>query len=72
MTSIEKLIQVLTEGKTDLEKGYAGNKAACTRGRKVMQEITSLAKEVRQELMAVKKGEMAESEITLSDAPAES
>ena len=51
MELLTKLEQHIAEIKDDYEKGKGGNKAAGTRVRKAMQEIKSIAQEIRQEML---------------------
>lgn len=57
-TAIEKLYQLLDETKSDYVAGYNGTKAAARRGRKALQDVRQLAKEAREELLAVSKEEI--------------
>ncbi len=43
----QQLVKLVQEAEPDLQKAAGGNKAAGTRVRKTMQEIRSLAQEVR-------------------------
>lgn len=54
MKNVENIQEVLTSAKLDAEKFMNGNKAAGTRLRKAMQEIKSLAQEVRVEVQTIK------------------
>jgi hypothetical protein len=52
--SFAKLVQVIEDTKKDFEKASRGNKAAGTRVRKAMQQVKSLAKAVRDEILAMR------------------
>ena len=43
----QQLVKLVQEAEPDLQKAAGGNKAAGTRVRKTMQEIRSLAQEIR-------------------------
>ena len=51
MDLYEQIRQQLESVRDDYEKGKGGNKAAGTRVRKAMQEIKSIAQEIRQEML---------------------
>ena len=57
MTSIEQIYKILEESKADFVKGHTGVKAAGTRGRNALSEVSKLCKEARKELLAASKGE---------------
>ena len=50
MDSLDKLAQLVESVREDFGKAKGGNKAAGTRVRKVMQEVKSMAQEIRQEI----------------------
>ncbi len=52
MQSYEKLLAVLNGAREDIEKAAGGNRAAGTRARKHMQEVRSVAQEVRAAILA--------------------
>ena len=53
--TLEDMIQLLTEARTDYEKFYSnGNNAAGTRVRKVMQQIKTSAQAVRTHVQETK------------------
>ncbi len=54
MESYEKMKRVLAEIQDDVDKCRGGNKAAGTRVRKAMQEIKSIAQDVRKEVLDVR------------------
>ena len=53
----ERLVQLVTTVREDVEKAQAGNKAAQTRVRKAMQDVKNLAQDIRKDMMDVKKAE---------------
>jgi hypothetical protein len=55
--SIEALEQEMVALKAEYEKFERGNKSAGTRARKVLQNIKSLAQELRVDIQQSKKGE---------------
>jgi len=55
MTNFEKIQEVLNSVLPDVEKFNNGNKAAGTRLRKAMQEVKTLAQDVRTEVQTTKK-----------------
>lgn len=57
MESFNKLKQLVEEVQGDLEKALAGNKAATTRVRKVMQDIKAAAQDVRKDMMELRSSE---------------
>ena len=56
MESFEKLKRVIAEIQDDVDKTRGGNKAAGTRVRKAMQELKSIAQDVRKEVLEVRDG----------------
>ena len=55
MKNVNRIQEVLNNVQTDVEKFVGnGNKAAVTRIRKAMQEIKTLAQDVRTEVQAIK------------------
>ena len=56
MESFEKLKRVIAEIQDDVDKTRGGNKAAGTRVRKAMQELKSVAQDVRKEVLEVRDG----------------
>ena len=50
----ENMVQLLQDAADDVEKARAGNKAACARVRKVMQEAKNLAQEIRKEMLELR------------------
>lgn len=47
MEAYDRLKQLIAEVEEDMRKAEGGNKAACTRVRKAMQDIKNAAQEVR-------------------------
>jgi hypothetical protein len=54
MSSFPKLIEVIEAVKLEIEKAEAGNKAATGRVRKAMQEIKTIAQEIRKEMLELR------------------
>lgn len=54
MQEFDRLKQMLTEVEEDVKKAEGGNKAAGTRVRKYMQDIKTLAQEVRKKILEVR------------------
>jgi len=54
MSSYVKLIEVVDAIKGDVEKAESGNKAATGRVRKSMQEIKSIAQDIRKEMLELR------------------
>lgn len=52
--NFEKLGQTYEATKDDMAKAAAGNKAACARVRKSMQDIKNLAQEIRKEMLELR------------------
>jgi len=50
----ERLVQMVTAVREDMEKAAAGNKAAQTRVRKAMQDVKNLAQDIRKEMLEVR------------------
>ena len=50
----ERLVQVVNDVRVDLEKAQAGNKAATSRVRKAMQDVKSIAQDIRKEMLEVR------------------
>ena len=55
---MDGMMKTLISTAVDVEKFEQGNKSAGTRIRQAMQEIKSLAQEVRVEVQAIKNGEL--------------
>ncbi len=58
LTNYNKMLKSLEDGLGDLEKFNSGNKSAGTRIRKNMQEVKTLAQEVRVGVQQVKNAEL--------------
>jgi len=56
MQSYEKLLAVMNAAREDIEKAAGGNHAAGTRARKHMQQVRSVAQEVRAAVLAGRGG----------------
>lgn len=56
MEAYERLKRLVDEVADDLQKASGGNKAAGTRVRKAMQEIKSVAQEIRVKILEIGKG----------------
>jgi histone H1-like protein Hc1 len=50
----ENLVKAVQEVLPDVEKARAGNKAACSRVRKVMQDVKNIAQEIRKEMLELR------------------
>jgi hypothetical protein len=50
----DQLIAVVSAVREDIEKAETGNKAACARVRKSMQEVKSIAQELRKEMLELR------------------
>jgi hypothetical protein len=55
MESLEKLRTLTEELTTNVTKFYAGNNSAGTRARKTAQEVTTLLKELRKDILETRK-----------------
>lgn len=49
--NFQKLVQTLEATREDVEKAMAGNKAACARVRKAMQDVKNIAQDIRKEML---------------------
>ncbi|MFQ5489548.1 MAG: histone H1 [Phycisphaerae bacterium] len=54
MDDYQRLRELVDEAAEDVAKATGGNKAAGTRVRKTMQEVKSLAQEVRKKILEVR------------------
>ena len=52
----ERLVALVGEIRPDVEKAEEGNKAATARVRKGMQEVKTLAQEIRKEMLSIRGG----------------
>jgi hypothetical protein len=50
----ENLIATVNAAREDVEKAKAGNKAACSRVRKAMQDVKNLAQDIRKEMLELR------------------
>jgi hypothetical protein len=50
----EKLCQIVESARPDVEKAEAGNKAACARVRKAMQDLKNTAQDIRKEMLELR------------------
>ena len=53
-TNFNKLVQAIEATKEDVEKAAAGNKAACARVRKAMQDVKNIAQDIRKEMLELR------------------
>ncbi|MCA9287363.1 MAG: hypothetical protein KDA05_02195 [Phycisphaerales bacterium] len=61
MEAYERLKQLVASCEEDVQKGAGGNKAAQTRARKAMQDIKSVAQEIRQAMLEARNAESGSS-----------
>lgn len=54
MSSYSKLIEVVEAVKVEVDKAEGGNKAATGRVRKAMQEVKSIAQDIRKEMLELR------------------
>jgi hypothetical protein len=52
--NFERLKAVVEATAVDIEKAESGNKAACTRVRKHMQDLKNIAQDIRKEMLEVR------------------
>jgi len=52
--NFDRLIQTLEASKEDVAKAEAGNKAACARVRKAMQDVKNIAQDIRKEMLELR------------------
>jgi hypothetical protein len=52
--NFDRLIQTLEASKEDVAKAEQGNKAACARVRKSMQEVKNIAQDIRKEMLELR------------------
>lgn len=50
----ENLVRVINEARDDVDKAVKGNKAATSRVRKTMQEVKSIAQDIRKEMLELR------------------
>lgn len=53
-TNFAKLVSTIESTKEDVEKAAAGNKAACARVRKAMQDVKNIAQDIRKEMLELR------------------
>jgi hypothetical protein len=54
--NFQKLVQTIEATREDVEKAAAGNKAACARVRKAMQDVKNVAQDIRKEMLELRDG----------------
>ncbi|MCY3004294.1 MAG: histone H1 [Planctomycetota bacterium] len=54
--NFQKLVQTIEATREDVEKAAAGNKAACARVRKAMQDVKNIAQDIRKEMLELRDG----------------
>jgi hypothetical protein len=52
--NFEQLFAVVEAARGDVQKAEEGNKAACSRVRKSMQELKNIAQEIRKEMLELR------------------
>lgn len=52
--NFDRLVSTIEAARVDLEKAEGGNKAACTRVRKHMQDVKNIAQDIRKEMLEVR------------------
>ena len=52
--NFDRLLQTLETTKEDVAKAEAGNKAACARVRKAMQDVKNIAQDIRKEMLELR------------------
>ena len=52
--NFQKLLTTIEATREDCEKAAAGNKAACTRVRKAMQDVKNIAQDIRKEMLELR------------------
>ncbi len=55
MNKLQQLMEIVRGAEDDYAKAMAGNKAATTRVRKIMQDVKKAANDIREEMMEVRK-----------------
>lgn len=60
MKSYDELKKMMVDLDKEMVLSLGGNKSACTRARGALMEVKNKIKSVREDLMAIKKGEAAE------------
>ena len=54
--NFDRLVSTIENARDDVEKAESGNKAATARVRKAMQEIKSIAQDIRKEMLELRDG----------------
>lgn len=52
--NFQKLVATVEATRDDVEKAATGNKAACARVRKSMQELKNIAQDIRKEMLELR------------------
>jgi hypothetical protein len=52
--TFENMVAAIQSVRDDVEKARAGNKAACARVRKVMQDVKNYAQDLRKEMLELR------------------
>ena len=52
--NFDKLVQTIESAREDVAKAEAGNKTACSRVRKSMQELKAIAQDIRKEMLELR------------------
>jgi len=52
--NFDRLLQTLEATKDDVAKAEQGNKAACARVRKAMQDVKNIAQDIRKEMLELR------------------
>jgi hypothetical protein len=52
--NFDKLLQTVEASRDDVAKAEAGNKAACARVRKSMQDLKNIAQDIRKEMLELR------------------
>ena len=50
----DNLVRTVEDARGDVEKAEAGNKAACARVRKAMQDLKNIAQDIRKEMLELR------------------
>ncbi len=53
-TNFDKLLETVENARGDVQKAEDGNKAATSRVRKAMQEVKSIAQDIRKEMLTLR------------------
>jgi hypothetical protein len=52
--NFNKLVQTLEAAREDVAKAESGNKTACSRVRKAMQDVKNIAQDIRKEMLELR------------------